>query len=234
MTDHIHGRAPRLLDLFCCEGGAGEGYRRAGFDVIGVDIEPRAYHPGAFVQADAVAYLLAHGHEYDAVHASPPCQRFINGGNSGIVREQGDRPDLITPIRTALLELGKPFVIENVAGAVKVGALRADIVLCGSMFPELAVQRHRAFEFGGWAWGRLMFLPACDHSRPVAGVYGHPHGKAGAWPGMLPSTVESWRVAMGMDWASAEGLAEAIPPAYTECIGRELIRACFAPAAVAV
>jgi hypothetical protein len=69
-----------------------------------------------------------------------------------------------------------------------------------------------------------MFLPACDHSKPVAGVYGHPHGKAGAWPGMLPSTVESWRAAMGMPWASAVGLAEAIPPAYTECIGRELMR----------
>jgi DNA (cytosine-5)-methyltransferase 1 len=213
----------KLLDLCCCEGGAGEGYRLAGFDVTGVDIVERDYKPGKFVRADAVAYLLVHGHEYDAVHASPPCQKFINAGNSGIVGKQRERVDLITPIRAALEKLGKPYVIENVPGAAKVGALRCDVMLCGSMFPELAVQRHRAFELGGWDWGRLLFMPPCDHSKPVAGVYGHLHGKKGAWPGMLPSTLESWRGAMGMGWASAEGLAEAIPPAYTECIGRELI-----------
>lgn len=215
----------RLLDLFCCEGGAGEGYRRAGFEVVGVDNKPRPYHPGQFVQADAVSYVSQHGHLYDAIHASPPCQKFINGGNSGIVSEQGERVDLITPIRAAIEKLGKPYVIENVPGAVRVGALRCDVLLCGSMFDELAVQRHRAFELGGWDWGRLLLMPRCVHAKPVVGVYGHPHGKAGAWPGMLPGTLESWRAAMNMPWASAEGLAEAIPPAYTECIGRELMRA---------
>lgn len=215
----------RLLDLYCCEGGAGEGYRRAGFDVTGIDIVERDYKPGKFVCADAIAYLLAHGHEYDAIHASPPCQRYINNGNAARVRDQDGRPDLVGPTRVALEAAGRPWVIENVEGAVRLGAMRADVVLCGSMFPELAVQRHRAFEFGGWAWGRLLLLPGCDHRKPIAGVYGHPHGQAGAWPGMLPSTLESWRSAMGMPWASAEGLAEAIPPAYTECIGRELMRA---------
>lgn len=224
--------SPRLLDLCCCEGGAGEGYRRAGFDVTGVDIVERDYKPGRFVRADALKYLLQHGHEYDTIHASPPCQKFINGGNSGIVSEQGKRVDLITPLRAALDRLGKPYVIENVPGAVKVGALRCDVMLCGSMFPSLAVQRHRAFELGGWQWRRLM--PPCDHRRPVAGVYGHPHGKAGAWPGMLPSTLESWRGAMGMPWASAKGLAEAIPPAFTECIGLELARAIDAKCIAAV
>jgi DNA (cytosine-5)-methyltransferase 1 len=152
----------RLLDLFCCEGGAGEGYRRAGFEVTGVDIEHRDYKPGKFVQADALAYLLEHGHEYDAIHASPPCQAYSNGGNSARVRAQADRPRLIDPIRAALDALGKPYVIENVAGAVRVGALRCDVLLCGSMFPGLAVQRHRAFELGGWQWAKL--LPACDQT----------------------------------------------------------------------
>jgi len=216
--------APRLLDLFCREGGAGEGYRRAGFEVTGVDIEAFAYHPGAFVQADALAYLREHGHRFDAVHASPPCQRFSNGARSARVRDQAARPDLITPLRPILEELGKPYAIENVPGAAKVGAMRADVMLCGSMFPELRVRRHRVFELGGGAsWSEL--LPPCDHSRPVAGVYGHPHGKAGAWPGMLPSTLESWREAMGMPWASARGCAEAIPPAYAEAIGRCLLAA---------
>ncbi len=218
----------RLLDLFCCEGGAGEGYRRAGFEVTGVDIVHRDYKPGNFVQADALAFVREHGHDFDAIHASPPCQRYINGGNAARVSKQRERPDLVGPVREALDAIGRPYVIENVEGA----PLRRDVVLCGSMFPALAVRRHRAFELGGWQWSAL--LPACNHTKPVAGVYGHLHGKAGAWPGMLPSTLESWRAAMGMPWASAEGLAEAIPPDYTELIGRELMRACFEPAAVAV
>jgi DNA (cytosine-5)-methyltransferase 1 len=215
---------PRLLDLCCREGGAGEGYRRAGFEVVGVDVERFDYQPGTFVQADAVEYLREHGHEFDAVHGSPPCQRWINRGNSARVKDQAARVDLLTPLRAVLVELGKPYVLENVPGAVRCGAMRCDVLLCGSMFPNLAVQRHRAFEFGGWDWARLMLLPACDHSRPVAGVYGHLHGSSGAWPGMLPSTLESWRAAMGMDWATAEGMREAIPPDYTELIGGELLR----------
>lgn len=208
---------PRLLDLFCREGGAGEGYRRAGFEVFGVDIEPCEYFPGEFAQADALEYLREHGHEFDAVHASPPCQRYINRGNSARVSKQDERPDLVGPVRELLEALGKPYVIENVPGA----PLRADVMLCGSMFPKLAVRRHRIFELGGFVFARL--LPACDHSRPVAGVYGHPHGQRGAWPGMLPSTLESWREAMGMPWASASGLAEAIPPDYTQAIGEQLL-----------
>lgn len=184
--------------------------------MVGVDHVPRQYEAGRFIQADAVTYALDHAREYDAVHASPPCQRYINGGNAARVRDQGDRPDLVGPIRDALEAAGRPYIIENVCGA----PLRCDVLLCGSMV-GLAVRRHRVFELGGWLFNRL--LPPCDHSRPITGVYGHPHGKAGAWPGMLPSTVESWREAMGMPWASATGLAEAIPPAYTEIIGGALI-----------
>ena len=113
-------------------------------------------------------------------------------------------------------------MIENVPGAAKAGAMRQDVLLCGSMFVGLKVQRHRVFEtsFG------VMLTPGCDHrgQGPIAGVYGHPHGERGAWPGMLPSTLETWREAMGMPWATAKGLAQAIPPAYTKFIGRRLLR----------
>jgi DNA (cytosine-5)-methyltransferase 1 len=233
----------RLLDLFCCEGGAGEGYRRAGFDVTGVDKENRDYHPGAFVQADAIAYLLEHGHEYDAIHASPPCQAYVQGG---LVADQDEHPRLVEPVRIALERVGRPWVIENVQGA----PLRRDIVLCGSMFempacdkailaaegidvadmPTRPIKRHRIFEFGFWRWSWSSMLPPCCHTRPFVGVYGQPHGKQGAWPGMLPDNLAIWRAAMGMPWASIKGCSEAVPPDYTECIGRELLRALEATA----
>ena len=100
-----------------------------------------------------------------------------------------------------------PWIIENVPGA----PLRRDAILCGSQF-GLSVRRHRVFE--------VSYAPpvprTCDHSRPVTGVYGHPHGKRGAWPGMLPSTVETWSAAMGIDWMTARELTQAIPPAYAQ------------------
>ena len=73
---------PRLLDLFCGAGGAGMGYHRAGFDVTGVDIKPQKNYPFAFVQGDALAYVREHGHEYDAIHASPPCQAYTRAQNA--------------------------------------------------------------------------------------------------------------------------------------------------------
>ncbi|MGW6288749.1 SAM-dependent methyltransferase, partial [Streptomyces sp. NPDC055107] len=91
-------RRPRLLDLFCCQGGAAKGYADAGFDVTGVDIHPQPRYPFRFVQADAIAYVLEHGAEFDVVHASPPCQH-----DSDCQRLQGNtHPDLIAPTRTAL------------------------------------------------------------------------------------------------------------------------------------
>lgn len=66
----------KLLDLYSCSGGAGYGYEQAGFDVVGIDIAPQPKHRGKFIQADAIEYLKAHWHEYDAVHASPPCQAY--------------------------------------------------------------------------------------------------------------------------------------------------------------
>lgn len=206
-------RSPRLLDLFCCQGGAAMGYHRVGFKVTGVDKDPQPRFPFAFVQADALEYLHEHGDEYDAIHASPPCQRYTTGGR---VTNRKARPDLIGPVRKLLEKIGVPWVIENVPES----PLRDPVVLCGSMF-GLGVRRHRLFE------GVRAITPPCDHvgQGPIVGVYGHPHGKAGAWPGMRPSTLETWSDAMGIDWMDTHGLAEAIPPAYTELIGRSLMKA---------
>lgn len=207
-------RRPKLLDLYCKQGGAGMGYARAGFEVVGVDIEPMPRYPFEFHQADAIAFLREHGHLFDALHGSPPCQRYTTGGR---VKNRSERPDLLGPTREAMIETRKPYILENVPEA----PLRPDVILCGSHF-GLEVKRHRLFEC---SLPLALLLPPCDHSRPIAGVYGHPHGKAGAWPGMLPSTLDVWSRAMGIDWMDADGLAEAIPPAYTEALGRALLQA---------
>lgn len=206
---------PRLLDLYCGAGGCARGYMDAGFSVFGVDIDPQPnYWADGFSRADALTVLrdVEFVREFDAVHASPPCQRYIRSGN--VDREK--HPDLIPPTRALLERTGLPWVIENVPGA----PMRADVVLCGSMF-GLRVRRHRWFEFSD---GITRFPPfACDHSQPVAGVYGHPHGENGAYAGMLPGTLESWSAAMGIDWMTTAELADAIPPAYTEWIGARLL-----------
>jgi len=199
---------PRLLDLFCGAGGAAMGYHRAGFDVVGVDIAPQPHYPFEFHQCDAMRLLLDTVMVYDAVHASPPCQTYIR---SGLIARDGRHPDLLGRVRGRLNETGLPYVIENVPGA----PMRCDVMLCGSMF-GLEVRRHRWFESN---MNLAPWTPTCDHSRPVTGVYGHPHGKAGANAGMLPSDRETWSRAMGIDWMTAAELADAIPPAYTEWIG---------------
>lgn len=213
----------RLLDLFCGAGGAAEGYHRAGFEVVGVDIAPQPNYPFDFIEYDALAYVRnsrrqMYEHygshdllDFDAIHASPPCQRYIRGGLS----DKAKHPDLIGPVRELLEQTGLPWVIENVPGA----PMRADIVLCGSMF-GLDVRRHRWFET---SWGASVLTPPCDHSRPVTGVYGNAHGKAGAWPGMLPSDLKTWSRAMGIDWMTAREITDAIPPAYTEYVGAQLM-----------
>lgn len=206
---------PRLLDLCCKAGGATKGYQRAGFYVVGIDIEPQPNYCGdEFVQVDAFTFLSAlEGYtlDFDVIHASWPCQRYIRGGLS----DRSKHPDLLPPGREAMKATGIPWVIENVPGA----PMRADVQLCGSQF-GLEVRRHRWFEFSA---PPTLLLPPCDHSRPVTGVYGHPHGDGGAWPGMVPGNVETWSRAMGIDWMTAAELADAIPPAYTEFVGRLLL-----------
>jgi len=133
-------RLVRILDLFCGAGGAGEGYRRVGFDVPGVDIKPQPRNPHTFVRGDALEYLRDHGHEYDAIHASPPCQ----GYSHLTPKEHKDNHEkLIDKLRVLLKRIGKPYIIENVAGAKH--ELENPIMLCGSMF-NLRCQRHRFFE----------------------------------------------------------------------------------------
>lgn len=224
---------PLLLDLFCGAGGAAMGYHRAGFDVIGVDIKPQPHYPFEFFQRDAldilyilrnrmsVGWLGGSGSVWSsakpawagpsAIHASPPCQRYIRGGTI----DKPKHPDLLPTVREQLVSTGLPWVIENVPGA----PMRPDIQLCGSQF-GLEVRRHRWFEF---SHAPTVLVSPCDHSQPVAGVYGNPHGKRGAWPGMLPSDAETWSRAMGIDWMTASELADAIPPAYTAFVGQQLI-----------
>jgi DNA (cytosine-5)-methyltransferase 1 len=132
---------PRLLDLFCCEGGAGDGYHRAGFHVVGVDVEDQPRYPFDLLTADAVRVLTEMPRfvdTFDAFHASPPCQAHSD------LQKQSKReyPDFIVPVREALDRIGKPYVIENVEGA----PLEDPVLLCGTMFPSLRVIRHRLFE----------------------------------------------------------------------------------------
>lgn len=198
------------------------GYHRAGFDVVGVDIKPQPRYPFEFHQADALEYLAEHGHEFGAIHASPPCQKYCRMRKLTIAQGKAKNyPDLIGDTRQALIASGKPYVIENVEGA----PLLCPILLCGSMF-GLDVQRHRLFECSVGMLG-----PSCNHrvwkaARPplhrlqgtsrVVGCYGKGRGKG--------DNVALWKAAMGIDWMTRPQLAQAIPPAYTEYIGKQLIR----------
>ena len=214
---------PRLLDLYCCAGGAAMGYHRAGFDVVGVDIAFQKNYPFEFHQADALEFLAAHGHEFDAIHASPPCQNYstLTRGNRGR-GEARDHPDLVGVTRTALESTGLPYVIENVTSA----PLRADATLCGLMF-GLKVFRHRLFEAGGW-----VLTPPAHPSHKGHRVAGWNHGVKhegdmfavyGAGGGK--GAVHQWQDAMGIYHTDdRRELAEAIPPAYTEHIGKQLIK----------
>lgn len=209
----------RMLDLYSGVGAASVGYHRAGFDMTGVDIAPMPRYPFTFVRADALEYLAEHGHEYDVIHGSPPCQAstaLTKGTNAG--REY---PQLIPATRELLDATGRPYIIENVPGA----PIRRDVTLCGEMF-GLAVIRHRYFELGGWT----VQQPA--HVKHRGRVAGMRHGQWFTGPyfavygdGGGKGTVEQWRTAMGIDWTTdRRELAEAIPPAYTEWLGTRLVR----------
>ncbi|MFJ4274978.1 SAM-dependent methyltransferase [Streptomyces coelicoflavus] len=207
----VRGRRPRLLDLFCCQGGAGKGYADAGFDVTGVDLAPQPRYPFRFVQADAIAFVLAHGAAFDFIHASPPCQH-----DSECQRIQSnDHPDLIAPTRTALEATRRPWVMENVRGAVP--KLRTPVMLCGQMF-ALANYRHRYFETGGGftltqPGHPAHLVPQAKMGRPV------PPGHYGQFVGNF-SGVPLAREVLGVPWMNRDGIRECIPPAYAEHIGR--------------
>ncbi len=217
----------RFLDLYCGAGGCAVGYHRAGFtDIVGVDIKPQPRYPFAFVQGDALAYLAEHGHEFDAIHASPPCQRYSQATFCRGAREK--HPDLVDPTRLLLTATGKPWVIENVERS-PLGAF--SVCLCGLMF-GLKVFRHRLFESNVFLMGQRHQPHGSrrvgkDGFVCVAGHGGQLTGWAGSGTRVtVPAdhrNKASWERAMGIDWMTRYELAQAIPPAYTEFIGRQLI-----------
>ena len=208
----------RLLDLFCGAGGCAVGYHRAGFaEIVGVDLRPQPRYPFAFVQGDALEYLATHGHEFDAVHASPPCQRYSIGRH---IHASGERhPDLVAPTRAALERTGRSWVIENVMGAPVEG-----VMLCGLMF-GLRVLRHRIFETSF----PCVAPPHPKHPRGnlTNACQGYSTGANGFVCVAGHNFVrEAGAKAMGIDWMKTRyELAQAIPPAYTEFVGRRLLAA---------
>jgi C-5 cytosine-specific DNA methylase len=191
----------RLLDLFCGAGGSAVGYHRAGFEVVGVDINPQPRYPFQFFQSDARIFLRwANLNNIDAIHASPPCQAYANV--TAWRGDPNDHPDLIADTRLRLMASNKPWVMENVPEA----PVRPDFLLCGSQF-GLAVRRHRAFETSPRLFS---LLSPCHHKD------------------LLPFMHKGERAyadAMGCDWMTNREAREAIPPAFTQHIGEQLMAA---------
>lgn len=207
----------RILDLFCGAGGAGFGYHLAGFEVVGVDINPQPHYPFEFHQGDALEYLAAHGHEFDAIHASPPCQGYTRKPSTW-GRERTNyikHPDLVGRTRHLLAASGRLWIIENVLGA----PINGTLMLCGTMF-GLRIIKHRLFESNF----PLPLSPAtCNHRN----VYN-------PWQGVGRSA-DKLRAAQDTPWIPMSGgasrkagvtgdLFNAIPPAYTEFIGKQLMQ----------
>lgn len=216
---------PLLLDLFSGAGGAAVGYNRAGFDVVGVDIEHQPNYPFESYQGDALEFPAwakranpGWWRQFDAIHASPPCQHFTRYRNA--VKDITARyEDLIEPTRRLLVESGLPYVIENVPKA----PIRADLELCGSMF-GLDVRRHRWFELGGWD---ALAPGGCNHkgwARRFKSSTGRENLRYTIEVGAWDEPLERQKAAMGVDWPiTVRELSEAIPPAYTEWIGAQLL-----------
>ena len=207
----------RLLDLFCGAGGCSVGYSRAGFDVVGVDIEPHADYPFELHVMDAFDSVLMWP-DFDVVHASPPCPRF-----STATRDPSRHPDLLTPMLELLSLWQGPWVVENVPGA----PLPSPAVYCGKAMGLPRIKRHRLFESNV-----PILSPGCRCDRsPVVGVYGAHADRPGGWlrpdgtsRGKKATSVDDARDALGIDWMTRwDDLADAIPPAYTEHIGWQLI-----------
>ena len=244
----------RLLDLFCCEGGAGVGYARAGWDVTGVDMDANRAkrYPFEVHVGDALAFVRDHGHEYDAIHASPPCQGYTRG-NAG---RETSWPKLIPEVRELLDDTGLPYVIENVKDAGP--EMLNPIALCGCMYGlsvrdyscaattreeitdhvlsgacnvrqgvEVHLQRLRLFETN---WDLRAPRP-CDHSAHewVAGAYGGARrdkyeAKYVRRGGYVPPEKDVVKALLGIEHDMTwNGLFECIPPAFTEHIGAQLL-----------
>lgn len=206
----------RVLDACCCAGGATKGFVRAlgerNVHVTGVDINPQPHYCGdEFVQGDAVAFIREHGRKFDFIHASPPCQAFTLAQRI----QKREHPDLVGPIREALIETGRPYSIENVVGAPLVNP----VMLCGATFPRLRVYRHRLFETSFpvrqpahpehvASLTKMGRAPQPDQFMHVVGNF---------------SGVKQARIAMDIDWMTRDELRESIPPAYTQYIAEQYL-----------
>lgn len=206
---------PRLLDLFCGAGGAAKGLQRAGFQVVGVDNRPQPHYCGdEFYLADALTFPLE---GYDAYWASPPCQLFTRAGQQW--RKLGrEYPDLIGPTRGRLQSTGRMYIIENVPGA----PLMNPTTLTGAMF-GLRVRRRRIFESNFPL--PLLLIPKEEPSRFRTGrpvKEGDIITPVGHFSG-----ADYARRQMGIDWMTKQELTQAIPPAYSEYLGRFMMNAVF-------
>lgn len=208
------------------------GLHRAGFEMTGVDIKPQPRYPFRFVQADALEYVSRHGHEFDLIIAGPPCQVYSVLSHLS----NGTHLDLVAPVREALQATGKPYIIENVPGAPLINPIR----LCGTMFGlktlcGASLRRHRLFE----SWPMLWFPPGqCQHSKWTIGIYGEkardtaaekryytkPKSIRGPTPQDILFTLSDARKAMGIPWMTFKELSQAIPPAYTEWLGKQMLK----------
>ncbi|WP_446750691.1 DNA cytosine methyltransferase [Streptomyces sp. WZ-12] len=188
------------------------GYHQAGFDVTGVDIAPQPHYPFEFHQADAISFVRDHGHEYDLIHGSWPCERYAR-----VTRWRGnpdDHPDLLAPGREAMQATGRPWVIENVPETASAGLLRPDYLLCGTQL-GLQVRRHRVFETS-WSGGGDLVAP-CWHHRGL-----HPFDHKGE---------RAYADAMGCTWMTNREARKAVPPAYSHWIATQYLNFTDAEAA---
>lgn len=205
---------PKLLDLFCGAGGASKGYHRAGFDIVGIDVKHGKRYPFEYQRMSITDVSIDLLRQFDVIHASPPCQTFSITKNLRIAQgKTTNKVDWLDFTRDLLQKSGKPYVIENVPGAPLINP----ILVCGSAF-DLKVRRHRLFESNVKLSGTI-----CNHKKqgkPV-GIYGSmndeiPNG------GHTAKTIEQAHEAMGIDWMIWGELVEAIPPAFTQFIGKQL------------
>lgn len=218
----------KILDLYSCAGGAAVGYHNAGFEVVGVDIEPQPNYPFEHHVADAIEFARSNWREFDAIHASPPCQAF----SKTKTLHDNEHPDLIEPTREVLNETGLPWVIENVVGAPLVNPIR----LSGQHFGMIAedvdgvplkLVRHRLFE------SNIFLTPPqefhANKHMQTASVY----GAGGGWTpkhrdnperrgGYIPH-IDVIKELLGIDWMTKHELSQSIPPKFTEWVGAQLI-----------
>lgn len=218
----------RLLDLFSCAGGAAVGYYRAGFEVVGVDINSQPNYPFEHHVADAAEFVKEHVHEFDAIHASPPCQAF----SKTKTLHSNKHPELIEPTREALVASGKPWVIENVVGAPLINPLKLSGQHFGMVAEDvdgvpLKLVRHRLFESNIPLAAPSEFF--ANKGIQTASVY----GAGGGWTpahrdnpdrrgGYIPHT-DVVKKLLGIDWMTKHEMSQSIPPVFTEFVGRQLI-----------